>query len=82
MKLPLTPEQRALLQMRLDDARQSYHQLATGGQARVIVDQNGERVEFTAANRGTLYAYIMSLESQLATVPVALRVVGPAGFIF
>ena len=78
----LTPEQRADLEAKLADARNAYHQLAIGGQARVIVDQNGERVEFTAARKGDLYTYIMSLESQLATVPAALRVAGPAGFIF
>lgn len=79
---PLTPEQRTLLEANLKDARAAYHQLAIGGQARVIVDQNGERVEFSAANKGTLYAYIMSLESQLAVLPAALRVAGPARFIF
>jgi Spy/CpxP family protein refolding chaperone len=41
---PLTPEQRAALEANLADARAAYHQLAIGGQARVIVDQNGERV--------------------------------------
>jgi hypothetical protein len=79
---PLTPEQRADLVAKLADARNAYHTLAIGAQARVIVDQNGERVEFTAAKKGDLYTYIMSLESQLATLPAALRVAGPAGFIF
>lgn len=79
---PLTPEQRAVLEANLKEARQAYHTLAIGGQARVIVDQNGERVEFTAAKKGDLYTYIMTLESQLANVPAAMRVAGPAGFIF
>jgi hypothetical protein len=79
---PLTPEQRTALEANLAEARAAYHTLAIGGQARVIVDQNGERVEFTAARKGDLYTYIMSLESQLATLPAALRVAGPAGFIF
>jgi hypothetical protein len=78
----LTPEQRADLEAKLTDARNAYHTLMTGSQARVVVDQNGERVEFTAARKGDLYTYIMSLESQLATLPAALRVAGPAGFIF
>lgn len=80
--IPLTAEQRVILTTRLADARQSYHQLAIGNAARVIVDQNGERVEFTASNKGTLAAYIVSLESQLSQVPAALRTLGPAGFIF
>lgn len=78
----LTPQQRVILTTRLEDARQAYHQLATGQQARVIVDQNGERVEFAVANKGMLHTYIMSLESQLAVVPAAMRGIGPAQFIF
>lgn len=38
----------------------------TGQQPRVIVDQNGERVEFSAINLPRLRAYIGDLESQLA----------------
>lgn len=82
IKTTLTPEQRVLLTTRLADAREQYHQLAIGGAARVVVDQNGERVEFTAANKGTLASYIMSLESQLAVVPIASMMAGPARFIF
>lgn len=78
----LTPADRLILTTRLDDARAQFHQLVTGTAARVIVDQNGERVEFTAANKGVLSNYIMSLEAQLAVVPAASRVLGPARFIF
>lgn len=78
----LTPEERALLTTRLTDARSAYHQLAIGGQARVIVDQNGERVEFTAANKGMLSNYIMTLEAQLGTTVANLRALAPAGFLF
>jgi hypothetical protein len=82
LALILTPEARAALTLQLADARSAYHSLMTGQQARVIVDQNGERVEFMAANRGNLYNYILSLEAQLAVVPAASRVLGPARFIF
>lgn len=51
----------------LNDARAKYHALVTGTAARVVVDQNGERVEFAAANRNSLYNYIQQLEGQLAT---------------
>lgn len=40
----------------LEDARQQLHLLLTGQQARVFVDQNGERVEFTPASAGKLAA--------------------------
>ncbi len=50
---------------KLADAQLKYHQLMTGQSARVIVDQNGERVEFTATSAGRLAAYIADLERQL-----------------
>lgn len=48
------------------DARSAYHELQVGRSARVIVDSNNERAEFTAANRSSLYVYIQGLERQLA----------------
>ena len=66
----------------LKDAETQYHALMTGRSARVVVDQNGERVEFTSARKQDLYAYIQSLQSQLGSGPTALASVAPAGFIF
>lgn len=69
---------------RLQEARDAYHALNTGKMARVVVDQNGERVEFTAANRTGLYNYIKQLEREVPScsgVPPRLNN-GPAGFIF
>lgn len=65
MACTLTSAERLLLQARLDEAKQAYHDLMTGTKARVIVDQNGEKVEFVAANRQALYAYIQELERVL-----------------
>jgi len=62
MACTLTSAERLLLQARLDEAKQAYHDLMTGTKARVIVDQNGEKVEFSAPNRQALYAYIQELE--------------------
>lgn len=50
---------------KLADAELKYHQLLTGQAARVVVDQTGERIEFTAANAGRLAAYIADLKRQL-----------------
>lgn len=70
----------------LDEARKAYHALMTGTSARVLVDQNGERVEFVAANKASLYNYILQLEAALGTAcgasPSLPANVGPAGFIF
>lgn len=52
---------------KLADAEAKYHLLVTGMSARVVVDQNGERVEFTAANAGRLQAYIHDLRRQLGS---------------
>ena len=49
----------------LDQARCAYHELMIGGSVRVFVDQNGERVEYTAANAGRLQSYISRLEAEL-----------------
>ncbi len=49
----------------LADAEAKYHLLLTGQMARVVVDQNGERVEFTSANAARLQAYINDLKRQL-----------------
>lgn len=64
--MALTSEQRAVLQARLTEAQTAYHRLQIGTSARVVVDQNGERVEFTSANSSKLKAYIAELEAQLA----------------
>lgn len=52
-------------QQMLNDAREQYHLLQTGQKARVIVDQNGERVEFTATDANKLAQYIKALEMAL-----------------
>lgn len=51
----------------LADAQVAYHNLMTGKMARVIVDSNGERVEFTSANADKLAKYIADLKQQLGT---------------
>lgn len=50
---------------RLADAKEKLHELLTGKAVRVLVDQNGERVEYTAANRAQLQAYVNRLEARL-----------------
>lgn len=49
----------------LRDAEAAYHKLVTGTMARVIVDQNGERVEYTATNAARLQQYIVQLKREL-----------------
>jgi hypothetical protein len=54
------------LQERLNEAKTAFHDLMTGKAVRVVVDQNGERVEYSVANRQSLMAYIAALEAELA----------------
>lgn len=58
----------------LASAEEAYNALMLGGSVRVTVDQNGERVEFTAANADRLNKYILTLQYQLglrSSVPPA-----------
>jgi hypothetical protein len=79
----LTDADRALLQTQLIEARSAYHSLTVQGAARVVVDQNGERVEFTTVNSARLASYITSLELKLAQCRMEVqRLIAPAQFIF
>lgn len=62
--MPLTEEQRALIQAQLDEARASLHRLEIG-QATVSLAYNGESITYSAANAGQLRLYIRGLEAQL-----------------
>lgn len=61
----MTDAELTVLTDKITAAENAYHSLMVGTMARVFVDQNGERVEFTATNRSQLYAYIAELKSLL-----------------
>lgn len=61
----MTEAEIAQLRQRLSEAETAYHQLVLGAKAAVIVDSNGERIEFQAANAARLMAYIQDLKRQL-----------------
>ena len=76
--MALSSEDQVTLTQRLADATTAYHQLMTGRLASTVVDQNGERVTFTASNAALLKAYIDDLKSQLglvdkSTMPTAFK---------
>lgn len=62
---PLSEEERAVLVERLAQAEEALHNLLMGGHARVIVDSNGERVEYTAGNATRLRSYIYEIKLRL-----------------
>ena len=53
------------LQARLAEAEAAYHNLMTGRSVSEVVDQNGERVRYTPANKNGLATYIADLKSKL-----------------
>lgn len=64
------------LQEQLEIAETAYLQLITGKAPRVVVDQNGERVEFAAANATKLLQFIQRLKSEIAgTTSGPMRVI-------
>jgi hypothetical protein len=70
----------ATTQQKLDQAKEAKHKLATGQLARVFMDQNGERVEFTTTNMAQLDRYIAELQSEIGGINRFAR--KPIGFIF
>lgn len=66
--MALTAEETALYTTRLTEAETVLHNLMMGQTARTFVDQNGERVEFTAANAQRLRAYIFELKMKLGKI--------------
>ena len=74
MAMTLTDAQRATYTARLAAAEEAFHQLRLGSQAKVVVDQNGERVEMTVARSSELRAYILELKTLLG---LPTDIVGP-----
>jgi len=68
--MALTAEETILYTTRLTEAESALHSLMMGQQARVFVDQNGERVEFAVANASRLRAYIYELKMKLGKISV------------
>jgi len=69
------------LAQKLVQAEDAYHRLMIGGQPLVVVDQNGERVEYTRANSAQLRAYILELQRAIASNG-STPTTGPMGVIF
>lgn len=55
----------------LKEAEIAYHELRIGVSVKVMVHQNGQRVEYTQASGPALKSYINELKAQLGTPTVA-----------
>lgn len=51
----------------LRQADQAYFDLSAGNTVRSVTDQNGERVEYSTANRAGLLAYMQRLQGLCTT---------------
>lgn len=71
----------ATLAEKLVEAENAYHALMIGQSALVVVDSNGERVEYNRSNAAKLAAYIEDLKRQIAAGSTPRRL-GPAGAVF
>lgn len=74
----MTDEERQILTKRLADAEEAYHSMMLGTKASVIVDSNGERIEFARSESSKLAAYINSLKTILGLN----NTTGPLGVFF
>lgn len=65
MALPNSP-QCLLLDSKIKDLVTQYEDMISGRKARVLVDQNGERIEYNAGNVTRLATYIAQMKSEYA----------------
>jgi hypothetical protein len=75
--MALTPEEKIQYTAWLKDAQQAMHNITTGQQAKVYVDQNGERVEYQMSSVNALRSYIAELKSALG---ILTKPIGPMNF--
>ncbi|QXV73602.1 head-to-tail joining protein [Rhizobium phage RHph_X2_30] len=69
------------LAQRIAEAETALHELMTGKAVVEVVDQNGERVRYSVANRQALQNYIQTLKADLAAeVAGTSPVTGPLRF--
>lgn len=65
------------LRSRLAEAENAKHDLAVGRRASVVVDQNGERVEFQRSGMSELQKYINELTAEIAKANGSAPLNGP-----
>lgn len=70
------------LQARLAEAQAAYHTVMLGGGVVVVVDQNGERVEYSRASGPALLKYIAMLQAQINALLGVAVIGGPLRPLF
>lgn len=78
----LKPECQAIAD-KLKEAEEALHELITGQAAYLFIDQNGEQVRYTPAQKSDLQGYINELKNDLAACQGnQSRATGPLYFIY
>lgn len=72
----------ATLQQWLSEAQIAYHTAMLSGTVTVVVDQNGERIEYGRSNPANLLKYIASLQAQINSLLGVAVVGGPLRPVF
>lgn len=72
----------ATLQQRLAEAETALHNALLGNAPTVVVDQNGERIEYSRTRPGDLNKYIQSLRWQIAQLQGTAVTGGPLRPVF
>nr|DAP77654.1 MAG TPA: Head to tail joining protein [Caudoviricetes sp.] len=67
---------------RLRDAKDAYYRILTGQNVIIVIDQNGERIEYQKANITALAEYIRKLELELASCSGGVKAHQPLRIYF
>lgn len=78
----LTPEEIVAIKARIVKLEAAYDAIMSGTAVKRFVDQNGEQVEYTTANAGTLLAFINSLRAKIDGCFARGYKPRPMGFVF
>lgn len=82
MSQVLTPTEIAAIRVRITKLESQYDDLLSGKAIRRFVDQNGEQVEYTAANVSRLLAFINELKAMVDCNFKRTYKARPIGFLF
>ena len=66
--------------LQIQEMKLQYHRLISGGSVSVVIDQNGERIEYARGDAQRLWAYILAAEAQSQTA--SLKAMRPLSFMF
>ena len=78
----LTPTEIAAIKARIVKLEAAYDDILSGKAIKRFVDQNGEQVEYTAANAAKLLAFINELKSMIDCNFARSYKPRPVGFVF